>query len=154
MPDIFNAFGNLIHRRRFERSEIFPGFPVHEREVLSGTLRVSHFGLNQDQLTGAFRVTLFFEEMKQGAFHSEEAKVPTTVRKQLTFQFEVEGKEVPLLTGLLRKEIKVTGQFDRAVLEIEHLLHTVQNLTDRLQEQSYALDQAKSFFEQRQIPAS
>lgn len=154
MPDIFNAFGRIVRSKRFERTQIFPGHPIVEREVLSGTLRVSNFNLQQDPLTGVFKVTLHFEEDSQGAFHSQEEKVPTRVRKQLAFQFEVEGKEIPLLSGLLKKEIKVTGQIDRAVLETEFLLNTIRRLQEQAEEQSHALGQAQAFFEQRQIPAS
>lgn len=110
--------------------------------------------LSEDPLTGELSCILTFEENELGAFHSQEDKVPTRVQKELTFTFKVEGKEVPLLSGLLRKDIKVSGQIDRVVLEKETLLSENRALREQLEEQSYQLQQVQSSWTQRQIPAS
>lgn len=154
MPDIFNAFGKIVRAKRFDRTEIAPGYPVFDRETLSGTLRVRSFSLSEDPLTGVLRAVLALEENELGAFHSQEAKLPTRVTKELTFSFEVEGKEVPLLSGLLKKDIKVSGQIDRVVLEKETLMSENLALREQLEEQSYQLSQVQQSWTQRQIPAS
>lgn len=154
MPDIFNAFGKIVHRHRFDRTEIAPGHPIFDREILSGTLRVRAFSLSEDPLSGELKAFLTLEENQLGGFHSQEDKVPTRVTKDLVFSFPVEGKEVPLLSGFLRKEIKVTGQIDRVVLETESLLEENRLLREQLEEQSYQLSQVQSSWTQRQISAS
>lgn len=159
MPDVFKMFpaGN-----RREWSGTRSSSDGSNREVRTRVVRLRHFlriqglELRKDPLNGEISATLTLREVESHP-ESQKDKMSKRVMEDISLTLLVEGKEIALLSGLLDRELSVTGEQSEEDLKLEELVSENQSLKRRLEEQEFQIQNllnGLSASNIRRLPAS